>query len=129
MKKILFAAMLFAAALCSGEAAPLPFSIEPKIPRKISVGKAPALTLTPGNFDIVACQKTPTVQLAAKEIADALSEVFGTPVKPVAKPSGKAVEIRVGDLELARKLGVAPAKFDRDGFVVRTDEVISKVFN
>ena len=120
LKEVLFAAMLFAAAQCFGEAGALPFSIEPKIPRKIGVGKTPVLTLTPGNFDIVECRNTPTVKLAAKEIADALSEVFSTPVKPVTKSSGKAVEIRVGDLELAKKLGVDPAKFDRDGFVIKT---------
>ena len=111
---------LVTAALCFGAAPKLPFTIEPQIPRMINVGKAAVLTLLPGNFDIVMCQNTPTVKLAAKEIADALSKVFGTPVKPVAKPSGKAVEIRVGDLELARKLGLDPTKFDRDGFVIRT---------
>ena len=120
MKKLLFVCAFAAALLCSGAKPELPFTIDPKIPRKISVGKTPVLTLTPGSFDIVECQNTPTVKLAAKEIADALSEVFGTPVKSVAKPSGKAVEIRLGDLELAKKLGVDPAKFDRDGFVIRT---------
>ena len=79
MKKILFAAALLTTALCFGGKPELPFSIDPKIPRKISVGKTAVLTLTPGNFDIVECRKTPTVQLAAKEIADALSEVFSTP--------------------------------------------------
>ena len=121
MKRFLFAAALFAALFVCGAPPKLPFTIEPQIPRKISVGKRPALTLTPGNFDIVACQNTPTVKLAAQEIADALSEVFGMPVNPVAKASGKAVEIRVGDLELAKKLGIVPAKFDRDGFVIRTE--------
>ena len=89
-------------------------------PRKISVGKRTVLTIAPGNFDIVECQNTPTVKLAAKEIADAMSEVFGAPVKPVAKSSGKTVEIRLGDLELAKKLGVDPDLFDRDGFVIKT---------
>ena len=121
MKKLLFAWAFAAAVLCSGAVPVLPFSIDPKIPRKISVGKTPVLTLTPGNFDVVVCRNVPAVKLAAKEIADALSEVFGSPVKPTVKPSGKAVEIRVGDLELARKLGIDPAKFDRDGFVIRTD--------
>ena len=121
MKKILFAAMLFAAALCFGGKPELPFSIDPRIPRKIEVGKGTVLTLTPGNFEIVECQDTPTVKLAAQEIADALSEVFSTPVKPVTKSSGKKIEIRVGDLELAKKLGVDIAQFDRDGFVIRTD--------
>ena len=121
MKRFLFAAALMAALFVCGAPPKLPFTIEPQIPRKIGVGKTTVLTLTPGNFDIVACQNTPTVKLAAKEIADALSEVFGSPVKPVVKGTGKAVEIRVGDLELARKLGIDIAQFDRDGFVIRTD--------
>ena len=98
MKKLLFAATLLAAVLCSGAGPSLPFSIDPKIPRKISVGKTPVLTLTPGNFDVVAGRDIPAVKLAAKEIADALSEVFRSPVKPVVKGTGKAVEIRVGDI-------------------------------
>ena len=121
MKRIFFTAALMAALFVCGAPPKLPFTIEPQIPRKIGVGKTPVLTLTPGNFDIVACQNTPTIKLAAKEIADALSEVFSTPVKPVTSPSGKAVEIRVGDLELAKKLGIDPARFDRDGFVIRTE--------
>ena len=121
MKKLLFAWAFAAAVLCFGAGPSLPFSIDPKIPRKIDVGKKPVLTLTPGNFDVVAGRDIPAVKLAAKEIADALSEVFGTPVKPVTKGTGKAVEILVGDLEFARKLGVDPGKFDRDGFVIRTD--------
>ena len=121
MKRFLFAAALSAALFVCGAPPKLPFTIEPQLPRKITVGKTAVLTLMPGNFDIVACQNSPTVKLAAKEIADALSEVFGSPVKPVVKGTGKAVEIRVGDLELARKLGIDPAKFDRDGFVIRTD--------
>ena len=120
MKKILSAALLFGALLTFGAPPKLPFTIDPQIPRKINVGKTPALTLTPGNFDIVVCRNIPAVHLAAKEMAEALSEVFGAPVKPVTKPSGKAVEIRLADLELAKKLGVDPAKFDRDGFVIKT---------
>ena len=91
-KKLLFAWVFGTVMLCSGATPELPFSIDPKLPRKISVGKTPSLTLTPGNFDVVACQNIPAVKLAAKEIADALSEVFGVPVNPAVKPSGKAVE-------------------------------------
>ena len=120
MKRFLLAVLLFGAVFAHGAPPKLPFTIDPQIPRKITVGKTPVLTLAPGNFDIVECQNTPTIKLAAKEIADALTEVFGIPVKPVTKSSGKAAEIRVGDLALAGKLGVDPAKFDRDGFVIKT---------
>ena len=60
-KKILLtAAFLCAAWLSSGAELPkLPFTIEPRLPRQIDVGKKTVITLTPENFDIVA-GKTPT---------------------------------------------------------------------
>ena len=121
MKKLSAALLLLSVLAAFAGNVPLPFSIDPKIPRKIVIGKTPVLTLTPGNFEIVEGQKTPTVKLAAKEIADALSGVFGVTVTPVEKSSGKAaVSVRVGDMLLARELGIDPARFDRDGFVIRT---------
>ena len=121
-KKLLFAA---AAAVCAvsfgAEPLKLPFNIDPQIPRKIEIGKTPVLTLTPGNFEVVQCSWYPTSELAAKEIADALSEVFESKITPVKKASGNKIEIRVGDRELAKNLGIDIAKFDRDGFVIKTD--------
>ena len=120
MKRLLLGCALAAAFLVSGAAPKLPFTIDPLIPRKIDIGKSAVLTLVPGKFDIVECQKTPTVKLAAKEIADALSAVFGTDIKPVTKSTGKQAEIRIGDAKLAAQLGIKPDTFDRDGFVIRT---------
>ena len=101
-RKLLFAA---AAAVCAisfgAEPLKLPFNIDPQIPRKIEIGKTPVLTLTPGNFEVVQCSWYPTSELAAKEIADALSEVFESKITPVKKASGNKIEIRVGDRELA----------------------------
>ena len=73
MKKLSAALLLLSVLAAFAGNVPLPFCIEPKIPRKIVIGKTPVLTLTPGNFEIVEGRKTPTVKLAAKEIADAVA--------------------------------------------------------
>ena len=105
MKRLMLACALAAAFLAPGAAPEMPFTIDPLIPRKISIGKNAVLTLAPDKFDIVECQQTPTVKLAAKEIADALSAAFGADIRSVRESTGKPVEIRVGDAELAAKLG------------------------
>ena len=120
MKKILLLFLTLAAVLCT--AAPplkLPFTLEPQTPRKITIGKKAVMTLTANNFDIVA-GRTPTAKYAAKEIADALSSVFGTKLKVVTRPGKKSYHICVGDKILAKTLKIDPQKFDRDGFVMRT---------
>ena len=120
MKKFLLFSFLIAAVLCSG--APelkLPFTIEPRTPRKIEVGKKTFVTLTPRNFDIIA-GTTPTARFAAKEMAEALSGVFGVTLKVVSKPTGKPFQIHVGNAALAKELNIDPKTFDRDGFVIRT---------
>ncbi len=122
MKKILFSAVLFVTLLAYSVPPKMPFTIDPLIPRKIDIDwdASKQLFLTSDNFEIVECQNTPTVKLAAKEIADILTEAFGGPVKPVTKSSNKAYEIRVGDAELAATQGIVPENFDRDGFVIKT---------
>ena len=119
--KLTLTLVFFAAALiCHGAPEALPFNIEPQIPRKIQIGKKPLLTLAPGNFEIIASQNTPTVKLAAHEIASGLSQVFGVKLKSYSKSYGKKIQICVGDKKLAAKLNFDPEKFDRDGFVIKT---------
>ena len=120
MKFILTFCILAAAVICQGAPRDLPFNIEPQHPRVIKIGTEKRLTLTPGNFEIIAAQSSPTVLLASQELAMALGEVFGTKINVVKKSSGKAVQICVGDMGLAKKLNVAPETFDRDGFVIKT---------
>ena len=91
MKKLLFAVVMFGTILLYGVPPKMPFTIEPLIPRKINVDwdSSKQFFLTANNFEIVEGQNTPTVKLAAQEIADIMTEAFGVPVKPVAKGSGK----------------------------------------
>lgn len=99
----------------------LPFTLEPRMPRKISLGKKMVLTLKPGNFEIVVSPEvSPAAKYAAEEIAQALSQCFSCKITPVRKASGNKIEIRPGDLKLAKSLGIDVAHFDRDGFVIRT---------
>ena len=115
-----FVLLLLAASFCLAGAEKLPFSIDPKHPRKITLGKKPLLSLAPGNFEIVEGNTTDVVKFAAQEIAEALSEVFGKKITPVKKASGKKIAICLGDIKLAKELKVDPADFDRDGFVIKT---------
>ena len=71
-QKLLFAAAVAACTISFGaEPLKLPFNIDPRIPRKIEIGKSAVLTLSPGNFEVVQCSWYPAVELAAREIAEA----------------------------------------------------------
>ena len=121
LKRNLTAALALCVCMFAGAETALPFRIEPRLPRKIHIGSRTALVLKPGKFEIVAGKEaSPAAKFAAQECADALSKVFGTPVKPVTQASGKVPALCFGDLALARSLGIDPAGFDRDGFVIRT---------
>ena len=79
MKKFIPALFFLCMAfLCAGVSPVLPFKIDPAIPRKIAVGNKTLLTLKPSNYEIIMGVNTPTVKLAAREIADGLALVFGT---------------------------------------------------
>jgi len=106
---------------CTLAEAALPFSLEPKLPRKIQIGKHTELVLKADDLEIVTPEKpVPAVEIAAKELADALSRRFKAKIPVVNKPSGKRKAIRIGDAVFARTLGVDVSKLDRDGFVIRT---------
>ena len=119
-KKMLWTFLLCAAAFSLAGAQKLPFSIDPKIPRKITIGKQTLMTLAPGNFEIVMGNSSGVVKFASQELAQVLSEVFGIKIVPVAQSSGKKYQICVGDAKLAKALKIDPDQFDRDGFIIRT---------
>ncbi len=120
MKRIVGVLLLAAAAFSLSGAQKLPFSIDPKLPRKISIGSKTVMPLAPGNFEIVRASSSKVTEFAAQEMAEALSAVFGVKIKPVLKSTGKKYQIRIGDAKLAAELKIDPAGFDRDGFVIRT---------
>ena len=120
MKRIVGVLLLAAAAFSLSGAQKLPFSIDPKLPRKISIGSKSVMQLAPGNFEIVRASSSKVTEFAAQEMAEALSAVFGVKIKPVLKSTGKKYQIRIGDAKLAAELKIDPAGFDRDGFVIRT---------
>jgi hypothetical protein len=121
-KKLLPVFALLYAAFAQGAPMPvkLPFTIEPLTPRCVEIGKKTVMTLTAENFDIVDAGRTPTSKFAAREIAEALSAVFNTKLAVQRKAGKKPFQICVGDRKLAQTLKIDPARFDRDGFVIRT---------
>lgn len=123
MKKTLALLFFAAAATLLGAQTP-PEQLEPKLPRKITVGEKPVLEMVKGgkvNFEIVVpADAAPSVKFAGKEAAELLGKAFGTELKVLKKPSGKRLVIILGSLKEAAKLGVDVNTLDRDGFVIKT---------
>ena len=107
-KHVLVLFLLCMAFICAAASPVLPFNIDPKIPRQITVGSETLLALKAANYEIIMGENTPTVKLATGEIADGLALVFGTkavnPVNPLFKSSGKAIQICVEDKKLAAQV-------------------------
>ena len=122
MKKMLL--LLSCAASLLLYAAELPFSIEPKNPRKCEIGKTTGIEMVRnGNilFELVVPEKaSPSAKFAGQEAAEQLSRAFGSSITVRNAPSGRNPAIVIGDVELAEKLGIDLKNFDRDGFVVLT---------
>ena len=100
------ALLLVAGTLWSGNIE-LPFRTEPLHPRKITVGSGTAMLLKSGQFEIVVpAESSKTAKFAARECADALGRVFGRKITPRSAASGKFPAICIGDLKLAKSLGI-----------------------
>ncbi len=123
MKKTL-ALLLLAGAVALSGAQVLPEQLEPRNPRRISVGAKPVLEMVKNgqvNFEIVVpADAAPTAKFAGKEAAELLGKAFGTKFKVLTAPSGKCPAIVIGSPKFAAKLGADVAKFDRDGFIIKT---------
>ena len=123
MKKT-FSLLLLAGAVVLSGAQQLPEQLEPRDPRRISVGAEPVLEMVKDgkvNFEIVVPpDAAPTAKFAGKEAAELLGKAFGTKFKVLTAPSGKCPAIIIGSPKFAAKLGADVTKFDRDGFVIRT---------
>ena len=122
MKKMLLLLSCSAALLLY--AAELPFSIEPKNPRKCEIGKTSVTEMVRnGNilFELVVPKTaSPSAKFAGQEAAEQLSRAFGSSIAVRNAPSGRNPAVIIGDAELAGKLGIDLKNFDRDGFVIRT---------
>ena len=118
--KFLAAALLTGAALYGAD--DYRFFREPQSPRRILIGKEKTAVLFDKgkvNFEIVP-GKTAVARFAASELAKQLSRVLGVKIAPVPRASGKVPALIVGDADSAKKLGLDPAKLDRDGFFIRS---------
>ena len=122
--KRIFALLLLAGTAALSGAQKLPEQIEPRLPRKIEIGKKPALEMVKDgkvNFEIVVpSDAAPSAKFAGKEAAALLGKAFGTELKVLKTPSGKCPAIILGSPEYAGKLGVDVNALDRDGFVIKT---------
>ena len=102
----------------------LPEQIVPRLPRKITIGTKPVLEMTKGgkvNFEIVVpTDAAPVAKFAGREAAELLGKAFGVKFRVLAKPTGKCPAIIIGSPQYAAKLGIDLAKFDRDGFVIKS---------
>ena len=116
--------LLLAGSVVLSAAQEIPEQIEPRLPRKITIGTKPLLEMVKEgrvNFEIVVpADAAPSAKFAGKEAADLLGKSFGVKFKVLANPSGKCPAIIIGSPKFAARLGIDTAKFDRDGFVIKT---------
>lgn len=123
-RKPFFSLLLAAGTVILSGAQKLPEQIEPRLPRKIVIGKKPALELVKNgkvNFEIVVPpDAAPSAKFAGKEAAALLGKAFGTGINVLKTPSGKCPAIFIGSPEYAKKIGVDVDALDRDGFIIRT---------
>ena len=86
-----------------------------------SAGLPAALTLRPGDTEIVVAADAPkTVRFAAEEMQALLSQAFGESVPLVDSPTKGKRGIFLGDSAAARVAGIAVARLPRDGYRIKT---------
>ena len=99
------------------------FQIEPRLPRKIQIGKENRIPLVKSGkvgFEIIA-SRTPVAEFAAKEAAAFLGKAVGTQIEVLEKPSKADIpHLIFGDAAYAKKCGIEASELDRDGFVIQT---------
>lgn len=86
-----------------------------------SAGLPAALTLRPGDTEIVVAADAPkTVRFAAEEMQALLSQAFGESVPLVGSPTKGKRGIFLGDSAAARAAGIDVARLPRDGYRIKT---------
>ena len=118
------ALLLLAGTVALSGAQQLPEQIVPRLPRRITVGAKPELTMVKDgkvNFEIVVPpDAAPSAKFAGREAAALLGKASGAKLKVLNSPSGKCPAIILGSRKYAAKLGVDIDQLDRDGFVIKT---------
>lgn len=117
-KAILLAALCFAAAAVT--AAPYKSDLDPKMARRISVGKTSELVLDKNTHIVLPPKSTRTAKFAAEELAKFLGKSLNAKIKIVPAPLKNGVAISVGDNAYSKSLGIDTSKFDRDGFAIKS---------
>lgn len=118
------AAAAFCCAVAAVSAADISCLPEPKIPRHVKLDDKKPLTLVRDgavNFELVVpSDASAPAKYAGDVAAKFLSQALGQKIAVRDAASGKVPAIVIGDRKLAAKNGIDVAKFDRDGFVIRT---------
>ncbi len=102
-------------------AAPLTSMSDPKLPRRIEIGKKAELTLDANTHIVVPANSRAPVRFAARELAQYLGEALNVAIPVVTAPQKQGVAICLGDNQYAREMGIDVSTFDRDGFAVKSD--------
>ena len=120
MMKHFLAGMLILALSAVVTAAPLRSDFDPKLPRRVSVGKTSVMVLDKNAHVVLPPKSTPTARFAAEELAGFLGRVFNAKISIVPAPLKNGVAIVVGENSYSKSLGVNSAGFDRDGFAIKS---------
>ncbi len=107
--------------LCSGlTAAALRSGMDPAIPRKVNVGQKSVMVLDKNTHIVLPPKSKPTAKFAAEELAKFLGKCFNSKIQIVPAPLKNGVAIVVGENTYSRSLGIDTARFDRDGFAIKS---------
>jgi len=123
--KIVLGGLILSAALAvgAGEIGKSILRDYPVSQRKSVIGDKPIITLCKdgkAEFEVVK-PANPAAGPAVSELIARLSQITGKTVKAVEKASGNVPAFYLGVCPESEKLGLDPAKLDRDGFYIRTD--------
>ena len=120
MKLKIFLLLLCAAGAGVLAGAQLRSDYDPKLPRKVNVGKKDVMVLDKNTHIVLPPKSKPTAKFAAEELAKFLGKCFNSKISIVPAPLKNGVAIAVGENAYAKSLGIDTSKFDRDGFAIKS---------
>lgn len=123
MKKLLFMSAVMLAFVSAFAEMPR-FAPKSTSPRIYDIGKKSEFVLIENGkvkFEVVIPSKANrSVRFAAQELAGFLSQISGTRIPVIHRPSGKKFAFLIGDRKAAAEAGIDLKKIDRDGFHIKT---------